>query len=299
MVQNRIQLGIDHVKIRHGIHDLVVHIESAGILQISCQIRHFLGMGIVVADQILHHHQQFFQRSGVFRENVLVLLFPVNMGMGQTAVGMGHCSVMGMSQRIPLHTADLIHSAVGNHDLHIEVGIKQLFQAVSSHQTVGYLAGGTLVMAVDGLPALAVGNGQAAIFLQKTRQNLDQTLGLGKMGKGIVDHNPVKLFVKLHFLHIAADDLHPVFGSKFTFCNFGHFRRNINTGDGSGSTVQIVREHNTGAAGHIQNILTGCDFYIVQNFINHCIVFDHVRIPAGGHAVKEFNHILFVHRISS
>ena len=92
--ENGIQLGIDHIKVRHRIHNLIVDAVFAGALEVPGQVCHFLGMGIVVAHQVLHHHQQFFQRGCVLIQNMGVLLFSVDMGMGQTTVGMGTTVIM-------------------------------------------------------------------------------------------------------------------------------------------------------------------------------------------------------------
>ena len=96
---------------------------------------------------------------------MIVFFFPVGVGVNQTTMGMGHVTVVGVGQRIPLHTADLIHISIGDHNLNLDIGIKNLFQAFRRHQSVGNLAGRTLMMAVNGFPALAVGHGQSAAFL--------------------------------------------------------------------------------------------------------------------------------------
>lgn len=294
-LQNRGQLGIDHIEVRNSVHDLVVHLDLACALQVPCQIGHLLRVGIVVADKIFHHHQQLFQRCGVFVDDMRVLRVPVGMGMGQTAVGVEHGAVMGVSQRIPLDTADLIHPAVGDHDLHIKVRVEELFQAVRSHETVGHLAGGAAVVAVDCLPAHAVGNGQPSALLQQLCKGLDQALGLGEMGKGIVDHDAVKFPFQPGFLHVAADHLHLGLFGVLPGGDLRHFRRNVDAGDGSHVPLQIVVEHNAGAAGYIQNVHACAHLGIVQNISNDHIAFDHLRIPAGCAAVKKLDDIFFLH----
>ena len=120
---------------------------------------------------------------------------PVGVTMGQAAVAMGRTAVR-VGQYIPLHTADLIHMAVGNHHLHLEVGIKDPLQTFRGHQTVTYLAGAAAVVIVDGLPAHAVGNRQPPVLFQKTGKDLDQPLGVREMGKRIVNYDPVEFAVK-------------------------------------------------------------------------------------------------------
>ena len=253
-------------------------------------------MGIVVADQIPHQHQKLLNRRGVFLRGVLMGLVPVGVGMGQTAVGVGHAEV-GMGKRVPLHTADLIHPLVGDHDLHSKVGSKQLHQLLGAHQAIGNLAGGAAVMIVDGLPAGAMGNGQPPVLLQKSRKSLNQMLGIGKMGEGVIYHDSVKLPVKGSFLHVAANHLHFRFRPKLSGCNFCHFGGNVNAGDRCRTPLQIVGKQHPGAAGYVQNVTALSDFRVVQNFSDDFIIFDHFRVPCGSAAVKIVDNILFLHSV--
>ena len=102
----------------------------------------------------------------------MVILFPVGVGMGQTAVGMGDAAV-GVCQHIPFYTADLVHIIVTYHHFHRKVGIEDPFQALCGHQAVRNFASGTAMVIVDGFPAHTVGNGQPAPLFQKTCQHLE------------------------------------------------------------------------------------------------------------------------------
>ena len=254
-------------------------------------------MGIVVADQIPHQHQKLLNGRSVFLRGVFVGLVPVGVGMGQTAVCVGHAEV-GMGKRVPLHTADLIHPLVGDHDLHGKVGIKQLHQLLGTHQAIGNLAGGAAVVAVNGLPAGAVGNGQPPVLLQKSRKSLNQMLGIGKVRKSVIHHDSIKLPVKDSFLHIAANHLHLGFRPELSSRDLCHFGGNVNAGDGSCAPLQIVGKQHPGAAGYVQNVTALSNFRVVQNFSDDFIIFDHFRIPCGSAAVKKFDHVLFAHNVS-
>ena len=88
----------------------------------------------------------------------------MGVAVGQAAMVVGNTAVL-MNQQIPLHAADLVHPAVGNHDLHVVVGIKESHQLFRLHQAVGYLAGAAVMMGIDGLSAGSVGNGQPSSIL--------------------------------------------------------------------------------------------------------------------------------------
>ena len=222
---------------------------------------------------------------------MVVMVVTMGMGMGVTAMAVGH--------GIPLHAGDLVHPAVGNQDLHLKIRIKEALQAVGRHKAVGDLAGGTLVVVVDDRPAGAMGNGQPSALFQQTRQGLDEPLGIGEMGEGIVHHHLVKFSVEHRLLHIAAEDPDHITAFVFGRSDLRHFGGNVNTGDGSGAPFQIIREHNTGAAGNIQNILSGGDFRVVQDGVDNRIAFDQFRVPAGSAAVEKFCNVSLIQVVSS
>ena len=198
--------------------------------------------------------------------------------MGQAAVGVG-VSAVGVGKHIPLDTADLIHMPVGDHHFHVKMGVEDPLQAFCGHQAVADLAGGAAVVVVDGGPAHAVGDGQPTVLFQKAGENFDQPLGLGEVGEGVVDHDPVKFPVEFCLLHVGADHGYSGFVRIFPGGDPGHLRGDIDAGDGGHAPLQIVIKHHAGAAGHVQNVHSGANLGIVQKLANDCVTFDHVRVP--------------------
>ena len=117
------------------------------------------------------------------------------------------------------------------------------------------------------------------------------------MGKGVIDHHPVKLPEEGILFHITADDFHLGVICVFALGNFRHFGGNIDAGDGCHIPLQIVVKQHTGAAGHIQNIHIRAYLGIVQNLADDPIALDHICIPKGGAAIKKFNNIFLFHSV--
>ena len=142
------------------------------------------------------------------------------------------------------------------------------------------------MVGVDLLAAHAVGHRQGAAGLEKAGKRPDQTLGIGEMREGIVDHDAVKLPVKACRLHITAEDRDTLL-RKLSPCNLRHLRGNVDAGDRRYVSLQVVRNQHARSAGYIQDVLPSRDCGIIQNGVDDLITADHLRVPAGGQAVKE------------
>ena len=79
-----------------------------------------------------------------------------------------------------------------------------------------------------------MGNEQLTAGFYQSGQHLDQMGRIGKIGKGIVNHDGIKLFRKFYGLHIAAD--YPNLW-EFMLCNLSHFLGNVNAGNGGNLTL--------------------------------------------------------------
>ena len=121
-----------------------------------------------------------------------------------------------------------------------------------------------------------MGNRQLPTRFYQSSQYANQPFRIREMGKSIVHHDAIELTVKLYFLHITADHLHL---RKFGCSDFDHLRRKINGSNGGSAPLQIVREQNSGAAGHIQHIHTGLNSGIVQYLCNNRLVAVMLMLP--------------------
>ena len=113
--QNHAQAHIALLKVGHGGHDLLVSGVAAGLLQLHCQIRQFLGMGGIVAHHVLHQSHQLFHGGmlallaagaalvaalvgmGVLGAMVMEMIMGVGMRM---IVGMGMGMLVGVSNTV-------------------------------------------------------------------------------------------------------------------------------------------------------------------------------------------------------
>ena len=84
-------------------HDLLIGNMAAGLLQLHCQIRQFLGVGSVVAHHVFHQSQQLLHgrmlAGGMAVAAVTLAVMAVVMGMAlavEMVVVMGMDMVMGM-----------------------------------------------------------------------------------------------------------------------------------------------------------------------------------------------------------
>ena len=103
----------------------------------------------------------------------------------------------------PADAGHLIHPFVGNEHIYLEPGRKQVCQRVFFQQINGNSAGSTLVVVGQGGSAHAVGNGQFSAGLYQACQYRNEVGRIWKMGKGVVDHDGIKLPIKACRFHVA------------------------------------------------------------------------------------------------
>ena len=144
--------------------------------------------------------------------------------------------------------------------------------------------------------AHAVGHRQPAAGPQHAAEPLQQPLRLWKVGKGVVDHHRVKLPGEVRLLRVAAEDGGP--GIFFSGPR-GHFRREVDAGEGGHATALIIRKEHAGAAGHIQHLRPGADACGVQNGPDGPLIADHARVPGLGTAVEKAADLRFFHHLRS
>ena len=156
----------------------------------------------------------------------------------------------------------LVHPVVGDRGGNGQILLKNRRQLLHGHEAVGDVAGRAVVVGVDLLPAHAVGHSQRSAGLEQAGERSDQPFRIGKVRKGVIDHDTVKLFSKICGLHVPAED-RDLRLRKLCPGNLRHLRGYVNAGDGGGVTFQIVRDQHAGAAGYVLSLFLSLSFFLI------------------------------------
>ena len=95
-------------------------------------------------------------------------------------------------------------------------------------------------------------------------------------------------------LGVGAEDRDLMVPSKLALGDLHHPGGDVHRRHVLYAPAQIVRDQDPGARGHVQRFYAGGHPRHVQNAGDHRLVADHARVPGGGQAVKEFDHVLGV-----
>ena len=149
-------------------------------------------------------------------------------------------------------------------------------------------------MRVDRVAAHSVCDCKDASLLKCARQTVDHVFLIRKVRESIVYYYAVELLSEIRFRRIPANDL-DVFLRKLLSGDLRHLRSNVDCGDRSSTSVQIIRYQDTGAACYVKHIRACVYAGIVQDDPDDLAVLAVPVVPSGSQSGKKINDLFFLH----